>query len=117
MDIIIRNVEEKHDKYKVKYKDGGGGHFYIDKQTAESVSKSDFEPLVMPKIADNWLNHKCINNACWFHGLNDKNCGNPEFENETIAGCAPRTQHKMMLNGIVGKEKADKISNESNFAI
>ena len=75
------------------------------------------DAVVMPKIADNWLNHKCINNACWFHGLNDKNCGNPEFENETIAGCAPRTQHKMMLNGIVGKEKADKISNESNFAI
>jgi len=70
---------------------------------------------VMPKIADNWLDHKCINNACWFHNVVTKNNCSNEKINDDITGCSPRVEHKQLLNGIVGKKKADKISADSNF--
>lgn len=49
MEIIIRDVEEVDGRYKVKYKDGAGGFFYVDKQTAEAVS-IPIEPPVKPEI-------------------------------------------------------------------
>ena len=51
MDIIIRDVEEVGGRYKVKYKDGAGGFFYVDKQTAEAIS-IPIEPPVMLNFAD-----------------------------------------------------------------
>ena len=75
------------------------------------------EKLVMPKIADNWLNDKCINNACWFHNIITKNnCANGKI-NDDITGCSPRIEHKQLLNQIIGKKKADKISYDSNFSV
>jgi len=40
MDIIIRDVEEKDGQYKIYNKDGGGGHWYINKESAEKISGS-----------------------------------------------------------------------------
>jgi len=51
MDIIIRDVEEVDDRYKVKYKDGVGGFFYVDKQTAEAIS-IPIEPPVILQTAE-----------------------------------------------------------------
>ena len=56
MEIIIRDVEEVDGRYKVKYKDGAGGFFYVDKQTAEAVS-IPIEPPVKPEIAEERLNN------------------------------------------------------------
>lgn len=88
----------------------------VDETKNIMIESVPAETLVMPKIAGSWLNDKCINNACWFHNVVTKNnCGNEEM-NEDITGCSPRGEHKQLLNEIVGKKKADKISSESNFS-
>ena len=61
MDIIIRDVEEKDGRYKVKYKDGGGGFFYVDKQTAEVIRP---EPQKIADIIDGIK----LNQAGWEGG-------------------------------------------------